>query len=379
MHDDDVANEETTLLLEIGKNSESPLVSQSTNWILLLLQLCEPIISSSIYPYINQLVSGLDITGGDERKVGYYAGLIQSLFFVTEAIMVMQWSRLSDRSVVSRSPLWLAVLCGLLNGNIGVMKSAMGELTDRTNRARAFSFMSVIWATGSTLGPLMGGSLSRPHERFPAVFTGQFWIDYPYFYPASPLPVYGFCFHGRPFLPERDTASMHLLRLHNLAKDLLRSVNSSSTHALIPLFLATPIEIGGLGFEPSTIGYTLARMGYATVSSRHYSSLALFGANFIPIYLLFPVMSIVAQRYGVNVTVWLLIALMMSLMSVIDMAYGCIFMYITASPPNEHSLGATNGLAQTTVSLVRTLGPTISTSLFALSAEKNLMGGYAVM
>lgn len=61
--------------------------------IVLLLQICEPITSQSIYPYINevrnrktcflcplklhfQLISGLDITGGDERKVGYYAGLI---------------------------------------------------------------------------------------------------------------------------------------------------------------------------------------------------------------------------------------------------------------------------------------------------------------
>ncbi|KAF8813402.1 hypothetical protein BYT27DRAFT_6370181 [Phlegmacium glaucopus] len=37
-------------------------------------------------------------------------------------------------------------LCGLLNGNIGVMKSCMGELTDPTNRAEAFALMPVIWA-----------------------------------------------------------------------------------------------------------------------------------------------------------------------------------------------------------------------------------------
>ena len=66
--------------------------------IVLLLQVCEPLTSQSIYPYINQvgscvvnrsgsifrsslvllgqLISELDITGGDERRVGYYAGLI---------------------------------------------------------------------------------------------------------------------------------------------------------------------------------------------------------------------------------------------------------------------------------------------------------------
>ena len=32
--------------------------------------------------------------------------------------------------------------------------------------------------------PLLGGSLSRPHERFPKFFGGAFWKDYPYFLPC---------------------------------------------------------------------------------------------------------------------------------------------------------------------------------------------------
>jgi len=44
--------------------------------ILFVLLLVEPIFSQCIYPFINQLVRELDITGGDERKIGYYAGLI---------------------------------------------------------------------------------------------------------------------------------------------------------------------------------------------------------------------------------------------------------------------------------------------------------------
>jgi len=85
----------------------------------------------------------------------------------------------------------------------GVMKSAMGELTDTTNRADAFALMPVVWAFGATMGyvpkfrygtndigfidifrPLMGGTLARPSDRFPTVFTGQFWRKYPYFLPC---------------------------------------------------------------------------------------------------------------------------------------------------------------------------------------------------
>jgi len=52
-------------------------------------------------------------------------------------------------------------------------------------------------------------------------------------------------------------------------------------------------------------------------------------------------------------------------------------MYVTASAPNKRSLGATNGLSQTTVSAARAIGPALSTSLYS-SVEYNLFGGYAV-
>ncbi|KAH8993670.1 major facilitator superfamily domain-containing protein [Lactarius deliciosus] len=143
--------------------------------VLFLLELCEPITSQSIKPYINQLVSELPIVGGDERKVGYYAGFIVSLFFATEAVTVLQWSRLSDK--VGRKPVLLfgllgtiissilfglsrsfsalvfsRCLNGMLNGNVGIMKSMMAELTDETNMAQGFLLLSVTWAVGCTIG-----------------------------------------------------------------------------------------------------------------------------------------------------------------------------------------------------------------------------------
>lgn len=40
----------------------------------------------------------------------------------------------------------------MLNGNIGVMKSMLAELTDESNMARGFSLIPVIWAVGGTIG-----------------------------------------------------------------------------------------------------------------------------------------------------------------------------------------------------------------------------------
>lgn len=53
-------------------------------------------------------------------------------------------------------------------------------------------------------------------------------------------------------------------------------------------------------------------------------------------------------------------------------------MIITESAPNPQSLGATNGLAQTTVSIARAIGPAMTTSLFSFSVQHNLAGGYGV-
>lgn len=53
-------------------------------------------------------------------------------------------------------------------------------------------------------------------------------------------------------------------------------------------------------------------------------------------------------------------------------------MFVTSSAPNKRSLGATNGLSQTTVAIARAIGPVLATSLFAFSVEHNVMGGNGV-
>ena len=57
---------------------------------------------------------------------------------------------------------------------------------------------------------------------------------------------------------------------------------------------------------------------------------------------------------------------------------GCIYIFITAGAPNKKSLGATNGLAQTLVAVVRIAALSFSTTLLSFSIERHLFGGYAV-
>ena len=56
---------------------------------------------------------------------------------------------------------------------------------------------------------------------------------------------------------------------------------------------------------------------------------------------------------------------------------GCVYMYITAASPNKRSLGATNGLAQTLVSIGRIVTPVLASSLLSFSIQYHIAWGYA--
>lgn len=48
--------------------------------LLLLIQITEPITAEVIYPFIIGAVRNTGITHGDEKKTGYYAGVIVNVF-----------------------------------------------------------------------------------------------------------------------------------------------------------------------------------------------------------------------------------------------------------------------------------------------------------
>ena len=107
-----------------------------------------------------------------------------------------------------------------------------------------------------------------------------------------------------------------------------------SYRAVQPLFFSTPIELGGLGLPPSTIGIVLGCFGIVDGIFQ-----ALFFAKFvdqfgpkrifylgmtmfIPLWCLYPIMSILAKTGGITTTVWALVFVQLALCVIMDMAYG---------------------------------------------------------
>ncbi|KAL3428393.1 major facilitator superfamily transporter [Phlyctema vagabunda] len=175
-------------------------------FLLAIVRLAEPIALTSVFPYAWPLVKKFKV--GDERDASFYAGLLISAFALCESITSMYLGGLSDRigrkpvlligcvgTIVSMlmvgfaSNIYFAVLGralgGLLNGNIGVIQTMVGELvTKPEHEPRAYSVMPFVWSVGTILGPCIGGTFADPVANFPTFFssTGLF-AKFPYLLP----------------------------------------------------------------------------------------------------------------------------------------------------------------------------------------------------
>jgi hypothetical protein len=63
--------------VEDRKTARTPLPKLQV-FIAFLIQFAEPVTATVIYPFVNQFVRETGITGGDEAKTGYYAGIVVS-------------------------------------------------------------------------------------------------------------------------------------------------------------------------------------------------------------------------------------------------------------------------------------------------------------
>ncbi|KAI8372533.1 major facilitator superfamily domain-containing protein [Choanephora cucurbitarum] len=271
----------------------------------------------------------------DENGIGYYTGLITACFAISQLLTGIPWGMLSDRigrkpvilqglvgsitSILlfglSRSYVWALLsrsLCGLLNGNGGVIKSIVSELTiDHLphKRAEAFSLITVVHGIGYILGPIIGGFLSYPVSQYPKVFGNRgaltdFLSHYPYFFPtfiAALICAIAFiaCFF---FLEEtllnKQKSDDHLRDSRITNEDIECSAKFTSTgkkasptlrealtpsvvavcvmygcfvlqnsfsNVLYPLYTASNRDSGGLGFSPNEIGISLGFAGVVTI------------------------------------------------------------------------------------------------------------------
>lgn len=156
--------------------------------LLALLSLAEQTALNSISPYLPTMVASFEEI--PKGQVGLYVGLLASAFALAQLTTNLMWGYVSD--IVGRKPVMLVgtsllTLCfvffgfcthywqlvivqvamGLLNGNAAVVPTCLGEVTDRTNQSRAFTWLPVMYSIGGISGPALGGLLVRDGADYP--------------------------------------------------------------------------------------------------------------------------------------------------------------------------------------------------------------------
>lgn len=171
--------------------------------LLAFLSLSEQTALNSISPYLPEMVESMP--GIPDGQIGLYVGMLASAFALAQLSTNFLWGYASD--IIGRKPVLLlgtfALTCcfcvfglckeywqivvvhvamGMLNGNAACVPTVLGEITDRSNQSRAFTYLPVIYSLGSITGPALGGFL-----------VGKMGAEYPYLGPnvlgASMLAV----------------------------------------------------------------------------------------------------------------------------------------------------------------------------------------------
>ncbi|KAJ4478962.1 major facilitator superfamily domain-containing protein [Lentinula aciculospora] len=200
-------------LLDLKLRREVTPLPQAQLITLCLVRIVVPISFTQIFPYINEFIESLGVS--DSSQIGFYSGLVESSFAISQLLFIYHWARLSDkfgrRPIIIIGTFGVAVmtvvfglansipelivyrcLAGFFGATASVIHTVLGEITDSTNQAAAFPIYGITGPVGSIIGPLLGGSLSNPTRRFENVNHAQrlsarfftFLHRHPYFLPG---------------------------------------------------------------------------------------------------------------------------------------------------------------------------------------------------
>ncbi|KAI0251216.1 hypothetical protein BJV78DRAFT_1361764 [Lactifluus subvellereus] len=159
-------------------------------------------------PFLVFMVQGFDELSG-VSDVGFYTGLLVSMFFFTQFITSLLWATIAEkhgqRLVLFVSLLGSSVTCalfgtstslkqaivirlmqGVFAGAMGVARSCVPIISDPSNEARAYAILGFCWGLGGVAGAIVGGAFESPAQKWPHVFEKiPLFVQYPYLLPTS--------------------------------------------------------------------------------------------------------------------------------------------------------------------------------------------------
>jgi MFS family permease len=352
-----------------------------------------------------------------QNATGYYAGLLGAIFYVGQLGSSFVWGVLADK--FGKRPVmllgsagtlitclafgfawtfWFALvvrfLGGLLNGNIGVAKSLLGQISTKATQPQLFGMIGVSWGIGTVVGAFYGGVLARPAVRW-AVFKGTIFEKFPYLLPnlvtsafcLGVLVVAFFMLYDPPLsakaqrLPKPRIADVFTNRVALMTTGGYAVLGFGFTFLdeLMPVWLMSQVSVGGLNFDPQSTGFFNGLLGvfalvvlatlYTPVARRLGMTKTFRIGVFIilPVLACFPLLNWLVP-FG-NVALWAGIVGVCFLRAVAgQFAFSSVFALISNSVPPQ-LLGSANGLGQSLVALTRSVGPVVAGVVYAWSVS----------
>jgi hypothetical protein len=149
--------------------------------VLMLARLSEPLTQTSLGAYLYYQLQSFD-PSLPESTISYQAGVIGAAFPATQFMTAMLWGRFSDSEYGGRKrtiyfgllgtmlsiigfgfsrnfAMAVAFRClgGVLNGNVGVMRTMISEIIkEKKYQSRAFLILPMIFNIGVLVGPVLG-------------------------------------------------------------------------------------------------------------------------------------------------------------------------------------------------------------------------------
>lgn len=423
----------------------------------------EPVAFFSIFPYINQMAQENGQLA--DADVGFYSGLIESLFSLTQMFVMILWGRAADRfgrkpvlvlSLVGVSfatalfglartiPQMILYRCvaGVFAGSIVTIRTMISEHSTSKTQARAFSWFAFTGNLGILFGPLIGGALAEPARQYPGLFGNvAFFRDYPYALPSlfvgvlglsavavtaifveetlvrKPSEYFGTGLNGSTS-PEdvvRDAADTVAAlesavvpkpAMYESTWDLLKAPGvpvvlytyghimllAYSYTAIVTLFWFTKVSLGGFGFSSLQISLMMGLTGFAQavwillVFPPLHRRIGTNGvlkacAAAYPFFFFFCPLFNLLLRIGTPGSItafWIIAPSLLAIGCGVSMSFTAIQLALNDVSPTPETLGTLNALALSIVSGVRSFSPALFTSLFAVGARTQLLGGYAI-
>ncbi|GAB7348317.1 hypothetical protein MBLNU459_g6295t2 [Dothideomycetes sp. NU459] len=438
------ANEEILIASEIGRDDTKATGSDENDEgvddekplplgqiaALCYCSLVAPMAFFSIFPFISKMIQETgDIA---ETDVGFYAGLIESLFSLTQMTLMISWGRASDRFgrkpvlvvslfgvAVSSSlfglskTVWQMILfrcfAGIFSGTVVTIRSMVQEHSTPATQARAFSLLSFAGNLGIFIGPVVGGALSNPAEQYPGAFGNvQFLVDYPYALPSLVTGLFGLSsglislFYIKETLATKETGksgseppmtTWEVVKSPGVPPVLLLycsiSLLALAYTAVIPVFWFTSVPLGGFNLSPIQISLLLGLGGISQAVwmllafpplHRRWGTAKLLRIAFYvwPILFVFSPVANLFLKHGWTAGFYTLVPVAIVIGSGVAMAFTGVQLALNNISPTPAVLGTLNAVALALTCGIRAVTPAAFAIDTVMGNDEDVTAGVCV-